>query len=344
MTRRSPSLAAAERFLDLPWPVLAVRLEASSRCQLKCPVCPTGRGETHQGVVGSGVLGFEDFKGFIERHPRIRFVELSNWGEIFLNPEIDRIIALAAQKRIRLYARNGVNLNTVSDSTIEQLVRSGFRQLTVSIDGATPETYGQYRINGDFDQVIRNVSAIRECKQRLRSPFPRLLWQFIPMAHNQHEIDAARRMASRLGMSFQLKLNFVPSHAAVTDPGLVRDRTLLRVSSRAEFREQYGIPYFVPCYHLWFSPAINWDGTLLGCCENRWQGLGRVFESGLDACLRSDRYREVKRVVLGLEPAARHHPCSSCGFFHRHLGKTPLSTRALLSRPLVEILKAVLSS
>ena len=42
-----------------------VRVEASSRCQLRCPACPTGVGKNRKGPVGAGNLQATDFAAFL---------------------------------------------------------------------------------------------------------------------------------------------------------------------------------------------------------------------------------------------------------------------------------------
>jgi hypothetical protein len=71
---------------DMIEPV-SIRLEASSHCQLRCPACPTTDGAIDQ-VVGKGFLKAGDFTTFLERNPSVRSIELSNYGEIFLNPQL----------------------------------------------------------------------------------------------------------------------------------------------------------------------------------------------------------------------------------------------------------------
>ena len=94
-------------------PPVAIRLEASSFCNLRCPVCPTTRGVIHQGAVGGGFLRFEDFRKLLDHHPGLERIELSNCGEIFLNPALLRMLELAHQRGVKLTAENGVNLNKV---------------------------------------------------------------------------------------------------------------------------------------------------------------------------------------------------------------------------------------
>ena len=115
-----------ELFADNIMPPTKVRLEASTLCQLRCPACVSGSGEVQQHL-GSGFLGFSDFKTFVDRNPVIEKIELSNWGEIFLNKELLRIMEYAKQQGVALYANNGANLNDVPEEVLEGLVRHRVR-------------------------------------------------------------------------------------------------------------------------------------------------------------------------------------------------------------------------
>ena len=117
-----------------------VRIEASTVCQLDCPLCPTAKGDVGR-LIGQGFLKFSHFKKFIDKNPSIRGIELSNWGELFLNNELLDIIRYAHQKNVQLTAYNGANLNTVSPKILEALVKYKFHSITCSIDGTTQETY-----------------------------------------------------------------------------------------------------------------------------------------------------------------------------------------------------------
>lgn len=67
-------------------------IDLSTICQLHCVECSTSKGITHAGIVGKGQLSFEDFSNFIDTNPEIKRIEMSNWGEIFLNKDIDLIL------------------------------------------------------------------------------------------------------------------------------------------------------------------------------------------------------------------------------------------------------------
>ena len=124
-----------------------IRLDASSICQLSCPSCPTHSGAARP-AVGGGFLKLTDFQDLIQKNPRIRDIELSNYGEIFLNPDLLGILEYAHERGVALTADNGVNFNRMSDDVLDGLVKYQLRSMTCSIDGASEETYRLYRGDG----------------------------------------------------------------------------------------------------------------------------------------------------------------------------------------------------
>jgi MoaA/NifB/PqqE/SkfB family radical SAM enzyme len=300
-----------ERFLGH----CSVRIDASSVCQLHCPICPTAKGSNRNGVIGWGFLKFDNFKKIIEDNPGIRKVELSNWGEIFLNPQIREIMRFAQEKKIELSASNGSNFNTVDEETIESLVRYGFSFLSISLDGASRETYQIYRRGGNFETVIGNIKKINHYKKKYHTDLPRLRWQFVVFGHNEHDIKSARQKAEELGMEFYPKLNYDQDYSPVQDTEAVRKASGLKYVSREEFRQKKNREYAVPCKQVFFSPQINWDGRLLGCCMNVWSDFGNVFETGFESCLKSERYVYTKKLLMGKAGAREDIPCTNCSIF-----------------------------
>lgn len=295
-----------------------VRLDASTACQLRCPSCPTATGAIGR-TLGTGVLSFEHFQSFLDENPQVREIELSNWGEIFLNPRLLEIMAYAFDKNVALSAHNGVNLNTATDQVLEALVRYRFRSITCSIDGASEATYPVYRRSGRFENVIENIRSINAWKAVYRSRYPKLTWQFVAFDHNQHEIHTARALARDLNMSFHIKLSwndlYTPEvFSPATDKELIRKESGLGVADRAEYHQAYGVSYLqrTSCIQLWRSPQISWDGRVLGCCVNYWGDYGNAFHDGLTATLNGERLSYARTMLLGEAPARNDIPCASC--------------------------------
>lgn len=266
-------------------------------------------------VIGHGYLRYEKFKAFVDRYPQINQIELSNSGEIFLNPELGDILRYAHERKIQLSAWNGVNLNTVGPAILDALVKYQFRGMTVSLDGATNTTYSIYRRGGDFDCVMEHIRKINEYKKKYQSPYPQLTWQFVIFGHNEHELPLAKKKAAGLEMNFFPKFNVAnPNYSPIQNMEFVKKE--IGVSNPEEWEAKDGPSYFI-CRELWLRPQINWDGKLLGCCANYTCDFGNVFEIGLRACLLNSQYQYMKKMLCGRVPERQGIPCVGCQYRRR---------------------------
>jgi FkbM family methyltransferase len=293
-----------------------IRLEASSACQLKCASCYRNT-EAFRSAVRNGFLKFGDFRKLVDENPWIKEIELSNNGEIFLNPELLEMIKHAHELGIALTADNGVNLNAVKEAVLEGLVKYRFKSMTVSIDGASSATYRVYRVGGNFETVIENIRKINLFKQQYQSEYPQLLWQFIAFGHNEHEIDLAEKMARALGMNFYVKLTWDDRFSPLRNPE--RIRKLVGAATREEYKQRYGVEYFhETCHQLWDGPQVNWDGKVLGCCRNWWGDFGgNAFEDGLLKSINSEKTKYARDMLLGKKKPMEGIPCTTCSMYMR---------------------------
>ena len=291
-------------------------------CTLKCPACPNGIGILGNTDTGIGYLEFDNFKRIVDQNPFLSEIEITNWGETFLNPEILHILEYAHRKKVTLTA--GTNLNNISEDVLEGMVKYKLRHLVCSIDGASSETYSIYRVNGDFETVIKNIETINHYKERYRSKYPLLQWQFIIFGHNEHEISAGRKMAGEMHMDFYpllpLNMNFTEGDPFECEFSPVRDKELVRrelgYATRQEYREIHGAELLQGiCLQLWDQPAINWDGTVMGCCATT-RGFGsNAFSDGLLNSINTEKMIYARDMVQGKQPPRHEIPCSKCSLY-----------------------------
>lgn len=269
-----------------------LRIEASTACQLRCPLCPTARGRVGQNL-GTGFLQPAALRGLLNDSPQIRRLELSNFGEALLHPQLPELLRIAWSRGVKVSFSNGVNFNRATPELLQALVEFQVERLTCSIDGATQETYARYRVRGDLSQVLNHLRSLRQLQQQMGSPYPQLTWQFVEFDHNRHEIPLARELAAELGMKFRLKPNWSSTGS-------------IDASASPALHHQH-------CRQLWVDPQINFDGRLLGCCVNYWGDFGpNVFEVGLEAALNHPRMRAARRTVMGLQAPTPDLPCATC--------------------------------
>lgn len=297
--------------MELKSDVSHASIDICTKCQLRCVSCSTSKGIIRNGFVREGCMTFHDFACIVDANPEIKHIELSNWGEIFLNPDILRIMEYAFAKGISLYCSNGSNFNYVPDEVLEGLVKYQFKCLNLSIDGATQETYSQYRIKGNLENVLSNIRKLNWYKVFYRSEFPKLSWQFIIFGHNEHEIAQVKRLCNELGMAFNPKMNH-SDFSPVINTEKIKEETGLAYASREEYRRIYGTEYKHPCYQCLFSPQINWNGEVLGCCVNKWKSLGNAKTQTLHDIMDSDLYQSMIQFLFGNGPLTESMPCYDC--------------------------------
>ena len=296
-----------------------LRLDLSTVCQLKCPSCYMRQEEEAvKNGCKIGNMKFENFKKLVDEND-IEDIEISNSGEIFLNPDLVKILEYAHKKHIRLTADNGVNLNNLTEEQAEALVKYELASMTISLDGASQETYSKYRIGGDYNKVIENIEKINKYKNKYKNGCPHIVWKFIVFGHNEHEIEKAKKEAKKLGVNeIIFDMNWDKEYSPIKNPEKVKKLTgidALDVNTSPIVQlEQYleGKIEWYFCRDLW-EPQINWDGQVLGCCANYTDNFGgNIFEDGLLDALNNPKMIYAKNMVTNNAPPRDDIPCSKC--------------------------------
>ena len=315
MLRRIKSFSFLPKEQPLP---TVVRLEASTFCQLDCVQCYMRL--CNYVAHGAGYLKYVDFVKFLDKNPYIRKIELSNSGEIFLNPDLFKIIQHAYSKGVKLQARNGVNFNNVSDEMLEALVKYEFQRMNISLDGASQEIYSQYRRKGNFDTVINNIKKLNEYKKKYNSKVPIIYWQYIIFEWN--DLESEIRKAQEMAASLDATVVF----------GKAWDGY---ITKNAEIINQKYV--FMPCPGLWNAPQINWDGRFFGCCVNSWQDFGiNVFEIGLEEALNSKIVKKTKKMLMG-QGKCENSPCCQCHHYKEMAKNDSYLTNSTINNWIEEI-------
>ena len=175
-------------------------------CNLRCPLCPTGCGVLAR---PRGRMALDDLKRIVDEiAPYAYRVELYNWGEPLLHPQIFEMIEYVSQRRIAVGLSS--NLNYLDANMARRLVASGLSQLVVSVDGVTQESYAAYRRGGRLDVVLENLRLLLETRRAVGRRTPFIIWRMLIGKHNEHEVEAGQRMAHDMGVdSFSIDTLFV---------------------------------------------------------------------------------------------------------------------------------------
>lgn len=256
---RRPYLYLEREFLKhnrlLNNPVL-VKINTAYVCNLRCPLCPTGR----RSVPDKKTLTLEGARFILSRLKGVHSASLFGWGESFLTKDIFPIIAMFQKRRIYLSVDS--NLSIKDEAIVERIGRSGIDFLSVSLDGVDQASYGQYRFGGSFDLAYRNMIRL------WNSPHGphKMQWQYIVSKKNIQHLEKARTMAREAGipfLSFDIGLYmemFCESSKAVKEEWWT-DEQRARLDACAE-----AIPAS-PCMYMYNEPFIDTDGQVYPCCH-----------------------------------------------------------------------------
>lgn len=170
-------------------------IESTSICNLKCPLCPVPHNlhrETGHMQPHTFKEVIDDIAGYATK------MDLWNFGEPFLNPDIFEMIKYATDRRIKV--RVSTNSTCLGDEVIEKVFWSNLSSIIVCLDGATKETHERYRVGSDFDKVVEGIEQLARRKRALGREVPFIRLQFIVFSYNEHEIDDIIAMAERMGV------------------------------------------------------------------------------------------------------------------------------------------------
>ena len=186
---------------------LDVTIDMTTSCQLHCPHCAVGNGTIRRPV---SVMKRDLFERILGDLGDTTFIAwYFSTGEPLLNKNVGEF--LATTKKQEIFSVISTNLSfPLSDDRIDQLLQSGLGMLSVSLDGATAETYRRYRVGGDFELVVDNLRRFIDRKRQLGLSAPLIEWRFLRFGHNEHEEELARTLAREWGVDL---LEFHPGSA-----------------------------------------------------------------------------------------------------------------------------------
>ena len=154
-------------------------------CNIDCPHCYQAKNGDN--LLKPPAIGRELRREFAGFYPHLATLRIQG-GEAFAFPgfrELIEDVHASVERPILSVSTNGT---LIDEEWAETIVRTPFRNVTVSIDGGTPETYARLRRGADLGQVLANVRRIQHWKRKLASELPYLDSFFVVMRSNFREI------------------------------------------------------------------------------------------------------------------------------------------------------------
>jgi MoaA/NifB/PqqE/SkfB family radical SAM enzyme len=180
--------------LDRERPFEAFQIEVTSRCNLKCVMCPVTVLAEHWPARD---MAFETFERVAEAFPRTRWVHLQGWGEPLLHRRIFDMIERAKSAGCKVgFTTNGTRLTA---QTGARLLDLGLDLMAVSIAGATPATHAAIRVGSDLPKLSEQLRRFLRLRAASGNPRPKVEVFYLMTPANLAELPRAVELAAELG-------------------------------------------------------------------------------------------------------------------------------------------------
>lgn len=219
--------------------------EVSSKCNLRCKMCP---------IVGvtrpTGFMEPDVFSAVVSKvEPYAELVYLIGLGEPLYNTHF--VEYLADLRRRDIPVATSTNCTFLTPDVSEQLLKNDLNYIIMPLDGIEKETYEGIRINANFETVTDNIRQFLALKKKLKSKtFVQL--QMILMEENMQEAKGFKDFIKKLG-----------AYDQVSD---IRFKPLINFNDPAGWlarKKNYN-----PCFLLWRNMFISHLGEAFVCCQD----------------------------------------------------------------------------
>lgn len=301
---------------------LRLFIELTKNCNLRCVMC-----RVPDRYDASLDMPYETFTRLAdELFPCAEYVDLRGWGESTIMRDWERYLdyALGFDTRFGLVT----NLTVRNDGMWRKIARAGF-SLSVSLDGATKETFESIRRRASFEGVLSNLRKVAGYYREYGINPYRLCLLMTVQRGNLHEVPGVVRLARDLGL-INVRLSPCYGPAPYALHGAYPAGEIRRTADEAlRLGKEYGIKVDLVgtfgsaeekglslalrqrCDHPWTMLHVTADGSLGPCCHliDPPLRLGRLGEGGFTAAWNSTGFQLFRKLI---HTQNRHCFCDRC--------------------------------
>jgi radical SAM protein with 4Fe4S-binding SPASM domain len=275
---------------------VSISIEPTTSCNLRCPECPSGlRSFTRP----TGMLKDDLFKNVIDQlASTLSYLTFYFQGEPYLNTKFLDMVRYASSKGI--YTATSTNAHYLDDDNAKKTIESGLNRLIISLDGTTQETYESYRVGGNLEKVIQGTQNILRWRKELKSVTPHIVFQFLVVRPNEHQVKEVYALAKKLGVD-RVALKTAQIYDYQNGSELIPTQ-----EKYSRYRKDSTGLYSIKndlldhCWKMWHSCVITWDGKVVPCCfdKDAHHVMGDLSKQTFAEIWKGDPYQEFRKSLL----------------------------------------------
>jgi radical SAM protein with 4Fe4S-binding SPASM domain len=276
---------------------VSISFEPTTSCNLRCPECPSGlRSFTRP----TGMLKKDFFGETIDQlHKELFYLVFYFQGEPYLNPDFLDMVKYASDHKI--YTATSTNAHYLSEKNAKRTIESGLDRLIISIDGTTQDVYQQYRVGGHLDKVLEGARNIVKWKKELKSRTPFIIFQFLVVRPNEHQIEDVKKLANEIGVD-DVWFKTAQVYDFENDPNqlIPTAEKYSRYRKNPDGGHSFKGDLANHCWRLWHDPVITWDGLVAPCCfdKDASHRMGDLKNRSFREIWKNEEYKKFRSAIL----------------------------------------------
>lgn len=230
-------------------------IETTNKCNLACRMCPRQFMKRKIGTMSMSL-----FKKIIDEAKNYQnSILLHGMGEPLLDEHIIERINYAEDNCMRVtISTNGTFLDKTN---ARKILKSKLSEIVLSMDSTTEDAYLQIRTKGDFNRVRANFHNFMQIKNKeFTGSKLKTRIQIIKMDKSVEQVeDFKREWIPEMPSEILIKpfSTFGGQHNQIVQLASMKHRYQPK---RVKVRS--------PCYYLWKSFVVQWNGEAVPCCRD----------------------------------------------------------------------------
>ena len=294
----------------LSYKPITMDIEPTTGCNFRCTMCQV----SDENFISKN-LNFEVFKKFIDQNKQLLKIKLQGMGEPLVNNNFYKMVDYASQSGIcSEITTNGSLLN---EKNINFLKKSQLSRITISMDGATKETFENIRVKSNFNIVVNNsINLVKQFKRKIIRP-EISAWCTL-QKKNFFEAEKIFDLCSNIGfdkLTYQIHL---------TDWGKLEwreknnkqqinndDTKILEVLNmiknkskksniKVEIFEENLLSFEKQCSWPWTSTYLSKTGDIVPCCiigDEKVESFGNINDQNFSQIWNSTKYMKFRNEI-----------------------------------------------
>ena len=305
-------LSKKNKNLKLNFLPITMDIEPTTGCNFRCTMC-----QVSSPNFVSKNLDFEMFKKIIEDNKQLLKIKLQGMGEPLVNTKFFDMVNFASNHGI--VSEITTNGSLLNKENIFKLINSNLSRITISIDGATSETFQKIRIKSNFETVVENCkNLVKNFKKKLIRP--EISAWCVVQNDNVKEFDKIYELCKEIGFD-KLTYQFYLSGWGKDEWNDINKNKRIQINTiknKIEEIKERGskegidvnifdenlLSFTKQCVWPWESSYISKTGDVVPCCiigDEKVASFGNIKEKTFEQIWNSDDYKNFRNKIKNNE-------------------------------------------